>query len=110
MQGNLIRVYASTPDRRRVLFLYRFNSRLKVEPLALTGFCVYNPLTNEFQNYVFSDTYQVDVRRELSSFVSHVSSYEKFSLLARLSREAFYSLLQTINMKDFNTELVDKLF
>ena len=107
MADNFIRVYRSTPDRRRVLFVWRYNPRLKFEPLSLAAFCAYNPVTNEYQSYLFTEAFNYDLNRELSSFVNHVSSYDEFSKIAKISQDRFCSLLKTVNFPeyDFNETL-----
>ena len=109
MEGNFIRVYRSTPDRRRVLFVWLYNPRLKIEPLSLSAFCVYNPGTNEYSSYIFTESYRYDLRRELSSFVNHVSSFEEFSKVAKLSQDRFFTLLKTVNIPEFDID-IERLF
>ena len=110
MEGNFIRVYRSTPDRRRVLFVWLYNGRLKIEPLSLSAFCVYNPGTNEYASYIFTESYRYDLRRELSSFVNHVCSYEEFSKISKLSQDQFCALLKTINIPVYDNIDVERLF
>lgn len=108
--ANFIRVYRSTADRRRVMFLWTYNSRLKLEPLSLAAFCVFNPGTSEYQSYLFTESYNCDIRRELSSFVTHASSFEEFSKIAKLSQDSFCSLLKTINVPEFDDCHTERLF
>lgn len=104
MQGNFIHLYRSTPDRRRVLFIWLYNSRLKVEPLSLAAFCVYHPGTKEYHSYLFTEAYNFDLRRELSSFVNHVCDYAEFSRIAKVSQDRFCALLKTCNFPEFDVD------
>lgn len=104
MADNFIRVYRSTPDHRRVLFVWRFNPRLKIEPLSLAAFCSFNPATNESQSYLFTESFNLDLNRELSSFMNHVCSYSEFSKIAKASQDRFCALLKSVTFPecDFN--------
>lgn len=106
MQGNFIRLYKATPDRRRVAFIWLYNSRLKFEPLSLAAFCVYNPATKEYHSYLFTEAYNYDLNRELSSFLNHVCDYAEFSRIAKVSQDRFCALLKLCNFPEFdiNTE------
>lgn len=107
---NYIRVYRSTPDRRRVMFVWLYNSRLKLDPLSLAAFCVYNPGTSEYQSFLFTESYNFDIRRELSSFINHVCSYEEFSKIAKSSINSFCSLLKMLNIPEFDDSTIERLF
>lgn len=104
MQGHFIQVYKSTPDRRRVMFVWLYNSRLKVEPLSLVAFCIFHPGTKEYHSYLFTEAYNFDLRRELSSFINHVSDYQEFSRIAKLSQDRFCALLKTCNFPEFDID------
>lgn len=104
MEGKFIRVYRSTPDRRRVMFVWLYNPRLTIEPLSLVAFCVYNPGTSEYSSYLFTESYRYDLRRELSSFVNHVCDYAEFSRNAKVSQDIFYSLLSRCNFPEFTED------
>lgn len=110
MDDKFFRLYRSTPDRRRVMFVWRYSPRLKVEPLSLVAFCVFNPFTAEYSSFLFTESYKYDLRRELSSFVNHVCSYEQFSRVAKASADSFCSLLKRINFPEFDDTFIDRLF
>lgn len=110
MEGKFIRVYRSTPDRRRVMFLWKLSPRLKLEPLSLVGFCVFSPATGEYSSFLFTEAYNCDLRRELSSFVNSVCSYEEFSHIAKLSMDTFCSIVKELNFPEFTDCSIDRLF
>lgn len=110
MEGKFIRVYRLTPDRRRVMFVWRYNPRLTVEPLSLAAFCVFNPGTHEYASYLFTEAYRFDLRKELSSFVNHVCDYAEFSRVAKVSCDSFCDLLKRVNFPEFTETFIDSLF
>lgn len=110
MDGKFIRVYRLTPDRRRVMFVWKLSPRLKLEPLSLAAFCIFNPASSEYQSYLFTEAYNCDLRRELSSFVNHACAFEEFSHIAKLSMDSFIAICKELNFPEFTEVSIDRLF
>lgn len=95
MAANFLNVYQGMFPGKRVLFVYRFNSKRlpDLPPLFLVAEVVYDNQTGEYHSYIFDRSYLYEIKKNIYRFLSCAVSETEYRKLCTSSWNEFVKVI-----------------